>query len=114
MREREQQAFSLRSTEFCRLDFVGPRLKVHCFDEGYTWVPKRRGFTEDQKEEFSENQRFRDRETSYPCNHALRGRDSSYLGLLFTFGLRKKGFFRFKVVWVKEKWDFRVPTIFLA
>ena len=54
-REREQQAFSLQSTEFCRSDFVRPRLKVHHLDEDYAWVPKRRGFTENQKEEFSEN-----------------------------------------------------------
>ena len=63
--EREQQAFSLRSTEFRRLDFVEPRLKVHRLDEGYGWVQKMRGSTEDPKKEFSVNRRFLVREASY-------------------------------------------------
>ena len=44
-----------------------------------------RGFTEDPNEEFSGNQRFRAKEASHPYYHASRGRDSSYLGLFFTF-----------------------------
>ena len=54
------QNLSLRSTEFCLSKFVGSRTKVHLFDEGYTWVLKRRDFTEDPKEEILGNQIFRD------------------------------------------------------
>ena len=46
-------SFSLQSTEFHRSDFVRPRFKVHRLNEGYAWVPKMRGFTEDPNEEFS-------------------------------------------------------------
>ena len=56
--EREQQAFSLRSTEFCRLDFIGVRLKVHYLDEGYVWVPKGKDFDEDLKEEIRGKWKF--------------------------------------------------------
>ena len=44
--------------EFCRLDFVGLRLKVHRLEKGYTWVSKRRDFTEDQREEILGNKNF--------------------------------------------------------
>ena len=44
--------FSLRYTEFCRSEFVGPRTKVHLLDKGYAWVPKTRNFIEDSSEEF--------------------------------------------------------------
>ena len=47
--------FSLRSTEFRRLEFVGPRTKVHLIDEGYVWVPKTRDFAEDSSEEFGKS-----------------------------------------------------------
>ena len=40
-------------------------MKVHILDEGYTWVPKRRDFTEDLKEEISGNQKFRDLEVFF-------------------------------------------------
>ena len=58
MRERERrkikinQNLSLRSTEFRRSEFVGPRTKVHLLDEGYVWVPKTRDLAEDSSEEF--------------------------------------------------------------
>ena len=81
-----------RSSELRQSDFIEPRTKVHRIDERYAWVPKRRGFTEDPKEEFLGDQRFRVREASHPCYYAPRGRDSSYLGLFSTFGLRKRGF----------------------
>ena len=64
-----------------RPEFVKPRVEVHLLDEGYVWVPKRRGFTEDPKEEISGNQRFQAREVSYPCYYASRGKDSSYFCL---------------------------------
>ena len=51
-KKRKEKHFSLRSTEFCRLEFVGPRMKVHLLDEGYVWVPKTRDFIEDSNEEF--------------------------------------------------------------
>ena len=50
--------FFRQSTKFCRLEFVGPRTKVHCLDEGYACVPKRRDFTEDPKEEIWGNPSF--------------------------------------------------------
>ena len=96
------------------MDFVEPRKKVHHIDEGYVWVPKMRGFTKDLKHEFSGNQIFQAREASHPCNYASRGRDSSYLGLFSTVGLRKRVFYVLGSVWVKEKWDFRVLTMFFA
>ena len=54
-------------------------MKVHLLDKGQTWVQKRKGFTEDPKEEISGNQGFRAREASYPCYYALRGKDSFWL-----------------------------------
>ena len=39
-REMKNQNFSIRSTEFRRSEFVGPRTKVYLLDEGYVWVPK--------------------------------------------------------------------------
>ena len=93
-RERKKRtlSFSLRSTEFRRSDFVEPKTKVHLIDEGYANVPEMRDFFEDPKEEIFGNQRFRAREASYPCSYAPRGKDSSYLGLFSTFGLRKRDF----------------------
>ena len=41
------QAFFWRSLEFHRLEFIKPRTKIHRLDEGYAFVPKTRGFTED-------------------------------------------------------------------
>ena len=67
-------------------------MKVHLLDEGYASVLKMRGFTKDPKDEVLENQRFKAREASHPCCFTLRGMDSSYLGLFFTF-------------WA-EKWEF--------
>ena len=56
-------------------------MKVHILDEVYAWVQKkRRGFTEDPKEEISGNQEFRVREASSPCYYASRGRNFSYSG----------------------------------
>ena len=66
-------------------EFIEPRVKVHLLDEGYMWVPKRRGFTKVLKEEISGNQGFRAREASHSCYYASRGKDSSYLSLFFTF-----------------------------
>ena len=48
-KERAKCFFRL-STEFRRSEFVEQRVKVHIFDEGYTWIPKRRDFTEDPNE----------------------------------------------------------------
>ena len=62
------------------MDFVGARLKVHHLVEGCKWVQKMRGFAEDPNKEFSGNQRFQTREASHLCNHASRGKDSSYSG----------------------------------
>ena len=33
-------------------------MKVHLLNKGYTWVPKRRGLTEDIKEDISINKGF--------------------------------------------------------
>ena len=59
-RERKERilSFSLRSTEFHRLEFVEPIMKVHLLDEGYAKVPKRRDFNEYPKEKVSGNQIF--------------------------------------------------------
>ena len=56
--EIKQQAFSLRSMEFRRLEFVEPRTKVHRCGEGYAWVPKRKDFTKDSKEEIWRKSKF--------------------------------------------------------
>ena len=45
------------------------------------YIPKRRDFTEDPKDEVSRNQGFGAGEASYPCYYASRGRDSSYSSL---------------------------------
>ena len=50
-REREHPNFSLRSSKFHRSEFVEPRVKVHLLDEGYAYIPKKRDFIEDPKEE---------------------------------------------------------------
>ena len=50
-------------------------MKVHIFDEGYTYIPKRMDFIEDPNKEISGNQIFQARETSYPCYYVSRGRD---------------------------------------
>ena len=54
-KEKKNLNFSLRSTEFRRLKFIGPKTKVHLLDEGYAWVPKTRDFTEDSSEEFGKS-----------------------------------------------------------
>ena len=94
-RERKKRtlSFSLRSTEFRRSYFVKLITKVHLINEGYVYIPKMRDFAKDPKEEISRNQRFRASKASYPCFYTARGRDSSYLGLFSTFGLRRRGFF---------------------
>ena len=51
-RKRENQDFFWRSSEFCRLEFVEPRIKVYRLDKGYAHVQKKkRDFTKDPKEE---------------------------------------------------------------
>ena len=67
-------------------------MKVHLLDNGYVWAPKRKDFPGGPKEDISGNQGFRARKASHPCYYASRGRDSSYLGLLYRFGPRKRGF----------------------
>ena len=52
-REREHLSFYLRSSEFHRSEFVESRVKVHLLDEGYAFIPKKRDFTKDPKEEIS-------------------------------------------------------------
>ena len=54
-RKIKNQNFSLGSTEFCRLEFIWPRMKVHLLDEGYVWVLKTQDFTEDLSEEFGKS-----------------------------------------------------------
>ena len=55
-REKEEnQGFLPGSTEFRWSVFIGPRMKVHCVDERYVWVPKKRDFTEDPRGEISTN-----------------------------------------------------------
>ena len=71
-------------------------MKVHLLKEGYTWIQKMRGFTKDPKEDILRNQRFRVREASYPCYYTSKGRDSSYLGLFFTFWA-ENGSFEFQL-----------------
>ena len=106
-REREREpSFFPRSSELRWSDFIELRTKVHHIDEGYAYIPEKRDFTEDPKEEISGNQRFRAREASNSCFYASRCRDSTYLGLFSTFGLGKMGFFVLGFVWVKEKMGF--------
>ena len=52
------KCFFRRSTEFRRSEFIEPGVKVHLLDEGYTWILKRRDFTEDPNEEILGNQSF--------------------------------------------------------
>ena len=52
------KGFFRRSMEFRRSEFVEPKTKVHCLNEGYAWVSKMRDFTKDPKEEIWENQSF--------------------------------------------------------
>ena len=54
-REMKNQNFSLRSTEFRRSEFIGPRTKVHLLDGGYMWVPKARNFVKDSSKEFGKS-----------------------------------------------------------
>ena len=49
------KSFLPRSTEFRWSKFVGPKMKVHCIDEGYAYVPKMRDFVEDSREEFGKS-----------------------------------------------------------
>ena len=107
-REREREpSFFPRSSKLRQSNLVKPRTKVHCIDEGYKYIPEMRDFAEDPKEEISGNQRFQAGEANYPCFYTSRGRDSSYLGLLSSFGLRKKGFFVLGNVWVNENGIFK-------
>ena len=55
MRESESSSLSLRSMEFRRSEFVGPRTKVHHIDEGYTWVSKTHYIFEDPNEKFGKS-----------------------------------------------------------
>ena len=54
-RKIKNQNFSLRSTEFHRSEFIGPRMKVHLLDEGYVRVPKTGDFAKDSSEEFGKS-----------------------------------------------------------
>ena len=74
-------SFSLQSSEFCWSEFVKPRVKVHLLDKGHAYIPKKRDFTKDPKDEVSGNQAFQARETSYSYYYASRSKDSSYFGL---------------------------------
>ena len=79
------QTFFRQSIEFYRSEFVDPRVKVHLLDEGYAYIPKRRDFIENPKEEILGNQGFQAREASHPCYYyASRGRNSSYFSLFST------------------------------
>ena len=64
-------------------------MKVHLLDEGITWVPKRKDFDEDPKEEIQGKSKFSSLGgvlgTSYRLDYALRGRDSSYSGFSLHF-----------------------------
>ena len=57
-RKRIAKIFLPRSTKFRRSKFVGLRMKVHCIDEGYAWVPKTQDFTEDPTKEFGKSKDF--------------------------------------------------------
>ena len=77
-------------------EFVEPSVKVHLLEEGYSWVPKRKDFDEDPKEEIKGKSKFSSLGgvlgTSYWLDYASRGRDSSYFGFSFhlfaDFGLK--------------------------
>ena len=81
MRGKGHPSFSLRSLEFRWSKFIEPKVKVHLLDEGYAYIPKRRDFTEDPKEEISGNQGFWAKEVSYSCYYDSIGMDSSYSSL---------------------------------
>ena len=49
---KKNQNFSFRYMEFCRLEFVGPIMKVHLLYESYAWVLKIKDLAEDSNEEF--------------------------------------------------------------
>ena len=81
--ERDQDFF-LRSIGFRQSEFIEPRVKVHLLDEGYAWVPKRKDFDEDPKEDIQGKSKFSGLRgvlrTSYCLDYASRGRDPSYSG----------------------------------
>ena len=79
----------MRSTEFYRSEFVGPRTKVHHIDEGNVWVLKKRDFIEDPNEFWKSKVLGLGsvHEASYGFFYAPRGRDPFYLGLFSIFGL---------------------------
>ena len=54
-KKKKNSNISLRSLEFRRSEFVGPRTKVYLLDEGYTWVPKIHDFTKDSSDEFGKS-----------------------------------------------------------
>ena len=51
---KEASRFSLSSPEFQRLELVEPRTKVGLLDEGYEYVLKSKGFTQDLTSEIWE------------------------------------------------------------
>ena len=56
-RMEEVQGLFLKFTEIHRSEFVGPRIKACLHDEGFTYILKRRDFTEDPKRTFGEKSR---------------------------------------------------------
>ena len=61
MREEEEGKESFQASLFdprSRSKFIKPKVKVHLLDEGYAYIPKKRDFTKDLKEEISGNQGF--------------------------------------------------------
>ena len=52
-RKRRAKSFFPRSMEFCWSVFVGQRTKVHRIDEGYAWVPRKKGLSEDPRKDIS-------------------------------------------------------------
>ena len=104
MRERERkrgnQASLFDPRSSIGWEFVEPRVKVHLLDEGYAYIPKKRDFTEDSKEEISGNQGFRTREASYSCYYTSRGRDSSYFDLFSTLRAIWLCFLPYESVWL--------------
>ena len=75
--------------EFRRSEFVRLRTKVHCIDEDYTWVPKKRDFAKDPNEKFKKSKVSSLESVLRTFNdyyYVPRGRDSSNLGLFFIFG----------------------------
>ena len=74
------------------MEFVESRVKVHLLDESHAYIPKRRDFTEDPKEEISGNQGFRAREASYPCYYSSKGRVLPTLAYFYLKGADLNGF----------------------